>query len=204
MPELAPCPPPPRRELVRELRARAAELWPALRLVAEEVLGADGVIDWVALEPGGRAVVALVGEAEEDLELVARALAQRAWLEPRLRDWIQLAPRIGLRPEAGVRALLFCPAFRGEALAAARSLGPEVLSLATYRCLRDRSGVAVLVEPLPLVASQPPAAVATVEPEPFRTGLSDLDLGLTSEEREEFDRLVSPAGRRAVTQPGTR
>jgi len=195
MPELAACPAPPRRELVRELRARAGDLWPALRVIAEEVLGADATIDWVALEPGGRAVVALVGEAEQDLELVARALAQRAWLEPRLRDWIQLAPRIGLRPEAGVRALLFCPAFRGETLAAARSLGPDVLALATYRCLRDRSGVSVWVEHVALTTSHADGAVAeAIAPEPFRTGLSDLDLGLTPEERKEFERMGSPRG----------
>jgi hypothetical protein len=195
MPELTPCPPPPRRELVRELRARAGELWPAQRVIAEEVLGADATIDWVALEPGGRAVVALVGEAEQDLELVARGLAQRAWLEPRLRDWIQLAPRIGLRPEAGVGALLLCPAFRGEALAAARALGPELLSLATYRCLRDRSGISVLVDPVAFAAVRSDGAAAdAVAPEPFRSGLSDLDLGLTPEERKEFERLRSPRG----------
>ena len=164
-------------------------------MIAEEVLGADATIDWVALEPGGRAVVALVGEAGQDLELVARALAQRAWLEPRIRDWLKLAPRIGLRPEAGVRALLICPAFRGEALAAARSLGPEVLSLASYRCVRDGSIVTVLLEPVALApgtadaAEAPPPAL-----EPFRTGLSDLDLGLTPEERREFQRLPSPRG----------
>ena len=195
MPELWLSPAPPRRELVRELRARAGELWPALRVIAEEVLGADASIDWVALEPGGRAVVVLVGEAGQDLELVARALAQRAWLEPRIRDWLQLAPRIGLRPEAGVRALLICPVFRGEALAAARSLGPEVLSLASYRCIRDGSGVSVLLESVGLapgasdVAEAPPPA-----PEPFRTGLTDLDLGLTPEERREFEQLASPRG----------
>jgi hypothetical protein len=192
LPELSACRAPPRRELLGELRARASALWPALRVIAEEVLGADATIDWVALEPGGRAVVVLVGEAGQDLELVTRALAQRAWLEPRIRDWQQLAPRIGLRPEAGVRALLICPAFRGEALAAARSLGPEVLSLATYRCVRDGSGISVLLE------AESATAAATngsgPPPEPFRTGLSALDLGLTPEESREFERLAPPRG----------
>ena len=126
---------------------------------------------------------------------MTRGLAQRAWLEPRIRDWLQLAPRIGLRPEAGVRALLICPAFRAEALAAARSLGSEVLSLASYRCVRDGSGVTVLLEPVEVAAVSveapgPPLAA----PEPFRTGLSDLDLGLTPEERGDFERLASPRG----------
>jgi hypothetical protein len=198
MPELALCPAPPRAELVRQLRARAGETWPALRVIAEDVFGADATIDWVSLEPGGRAVAVLVGEAGQDLELVARALAQRAWLARRIRDWVQLAPRVGLRPEAGVRALLICPAFRGEAIAAARSLGPDVLTLASYRCVRDRSGVSVLLEPLQERASEGFAAeaepTAGPAPEPFRTGLSDLDLGLTAEERHEFERMAAPRG----------
>jgi hypothetical protein len=197
MPELSPCDAPPRRELIRLLRASAAGLWPAQRVVAEDVLGADTKIDWVALEPGGGACAVLVGERGEDLELVARGLAQRAWLGPRLRDWLQIAPRIGLRPEAGVRALLFCPEFRGEALAAAGALGFEVLSLASYRCVRDADGVSVLIEPIPHAGG---GAIDAVEAppqrpaEPFRTGLSDLDLGLTPDERREFERLASPRG----------
>jgi len=194
--ELALCAPPPRPELLRQLRARAAELWPALRPIADEVLGADATIDWVALEPGGGAVVALVGEAGEDLALVARGLAQRAWLLARLRDWVQLAPRLGLRPEAGVRALLFCPGFRPEAVAAAAAAGPGVLSLATYRCVRDRVGTSALVEPLAATGetngSGLPAPAAL--PEPFRTGLSELDLDLTPEERSEFEPALSPRG----------
>jgi hypothetical protein len=179
---------------VRELRARSARLWPALRVIAEEVLGADAIIDWVALEPGGRAIVVLVGDAGQDLELVTRALAQRAWLAPRLRDWLQLAPRIGLRPEAGVRALALCAEFRSEALAAARSLGPEVLSLATYRCVRDGSGVSVLLEVESSAPAAPNGSGPVPAPEPFRTGLSELDLGLTPEESREFERLASPRG----------
>ena len=195
MAELALCDAPHRRELLRLLRASAAGLWPAQRVIAEDVLGAEAKIDWVALEPGGRACIVLVGEQGEDLELVARALAQRAWLGPRLRDWLQLAPRIGLRPEAGVRVLLFCPAFRSEALAAAGALGPDVLSLASYRCVRDAAGVSVLVEPIRSASGATEAIEAQPQPpEPFRTGLSDLDLGLTPDERREFERLASPRG----------
>jgi hypothetical protein len=196
MPELAFCAAPPRRELLRLLRASAAGLWPAQRVIAEDVLGAEATIDWVALEPGGRACAVMVGEQGDDLELVARALAQRAWLGPRLRDWLQIAPRIGLRPEAGVRALLLCPDFRSEALAAAGALGPEVLSLASYRCVRDAAGVSVLVEPIRNAGGAVDAVEAPSQPpaEPFRTGLNDLDLGLTPEERREFERLASPRG----------
>jgi hypothetical protein len=196
LPELAVCESPPRRDLLRLLRASAAAIWPAQRVIAEDVLGADAKIDWVALEPGGRACAVLVGERGEDLELIARGLAQRSWLAPRLRDWLQLAPRIGLRPEAGARALLFCPEFRGEALAAAGAVGSEVLSLASYRCVRDADGVSVLIEPIRDAGGAVDALEARQQQpaEPFRTGLSDLDLGVTPDERREFERLASPRG----------
>jgi hypothetical protein len=195
VPELAPCDAPPRRELLRLLRASAAGLWPAQRVIAEDVLGAETRIDWVALEPGGRACAVLVGGPGDDLDLIARALAQRAWLGPRVRDWLQIAPRMGLRPEAGVRALLLCPEFRSEALAAASALGPDVFSLASYRCVRHASGVAVLLEAIRTGGATADAVEAEPQaPEPFRTGLSDLDLGLTPDERREFERLASPRG----------
>jgi hypothetical protein len=160
LPEPALCPAPPRPELLRLLRARLSEAWPALRVVAED------------------------------------ALAHREWLRPRLGTWVQLGPQSGLRPEAGVRALVLCPAFRVEALAAAAA-APGALSLALYRCLRDGAGVHVLVEPL----AAEPAAAAGEPPrgtvaEPFRTRLDDLDLGLTAEEQAEFERLATPAGAR--------
>ena len=58
--------------------------------------------------------------------------------------------------------------------------------------MRDATGVSVLVEPM----RGPSGASETIEAkppplEPFRTGLSDLDLGLTADERREFERLDS-------------
>jgi hypothetical protein len=197
LPEPALCPAPPRPELLRLLRARLCELWPALRVIAEDVLAAETSIDWVAIDSDGCAVAVLVGDANHDLEAIARALAHREWLQPRLGTWVQLGPQSGLRPEAGVRALVLCPAFRVEAVAAAAAAPPGALSLALYRCLRDGAGVHVLVEPLAA-----DAAAAAGEPlrgavaEPFRTRLNDLDLGLTAEEQAEFERLATPAGGR--------
>ena len=197
MPEPALCPAPPRPELLRLLRARLSELWPALRVVAEDVLAAETSIDWVAVDPDGRAVAVLVDDAGRDLDAIARAMAHRAWLEARLGSWVQLAPQSGLRPEVGVRALVLCPGFRAEAIAAAAAAPTGALSLAVYRCLRDGAGVHVLVEPLAAEASAAPSkperrAVA----EPFRTRLSDFDLGLTAEEQAEFERLAAPVGGR--------
>jgi hypothetical protein len=165
-------------------------LVPGSRLLAERLLGAESRIDFVTLDPTGRVVLVLVGEEGDDLELVGRGLAQRAWVEARLRDWLQLAPDLGARPEACVKVLLVCPSLRPETLAAAGQLDPEILGLAVYRCVRNGASIETLVEP---VTVTPPEAEAPVnEPEPlsvpsFRTGLTDSDLGLSSEERNELE-----------------
>jgi hypothetical protein len=165
-----------------------------LRLLAEGLLGADAAIDFVALEPGGNVVLILVGDRGQDLELVGRGLAQRAWVAARLGDWIQLAPNLGLRPDSEVRVLLLCPAFTPETRAAVEAIGAEVMALAIFRCVEDGSGFEVLVEQLGAdeaaagdSARRPRPTAAPTEPEPFRTGLSDADLGLTPDERREFE-----------------
>jgi hypothetical protein len=101
MAELALTALPPRAELLRQLRPRIDELAPGLRVVAEGLLGSETRIDFVGVEASGRVVLVIVGTAEDDLALVARALAQKAWVEARLRDWRQLAC---WRPASGPRA----------------------------------------------------------------------------------------------------
>jgi len=187
LPELALTTSPPRADLLRQLRPRLDELAPGLRIAAENVLGADARIDFVGVEASGRVVLVIVGTDEEDLALVARALAQRAWVEARLRDWLQLAPSLGARPEAGVRVWLLAPRFRGESLAAARAAGG--IALASYRCVRAVSGesdalVEALGEGSEPDAQAPGPARAPVQ---FRTGLNDAELGLTAAERREFE-----------------
>jgi hypothetical protein len=157
-------------------------------LVAEGVLGADATVDFVGVEPSGRVVLVLVGNEGDDLELVGRALAQRAWVEPRIRDWIQLAPNLGMRPGAGVRVVLLCPSFRAETAAAASSVGTEVISLARYHCFQRGAEFEILLEPL----SRNTQHATTTPPEPttlpsFRTGLTDEDLGLTADEHAELE-----------------
>jgi hypothetical protein len=190
LPDLALTAPPPRTELLRQLRPRLTDATPGLRVVAERLLGADVPIDFVGIEPDGRVALVLVGDTGEDLELVARGLAQKAWVEPRLRDWLQLAPELGVRPEAGVRVVLLCPDFRPESRVATRALGAEAPLLAVYRCIRNGAGVETLVEPLGAHTPQSPSRPETPEaltPPPFRTGLTDSDLGLSPEEQREFE-----------------
>ena len=180
MPDLALTAPPPRPELLRQLRLRLGDAAPGLRLVAEGLLGADSPIDFVGIDAEGRAVIVLVGDPGGDLELVTRGLAQKAWVGPRLRDWLQLAPHLGVRPEIGVRLLLLCPGFRTESRAAAASLAPDAPELILYRCVRNGAGIDALLEPLHHAPAAPAAA-------PFRTGLTDADLGISPEEQREFE-----------------
>jgi hypothetical protein len=196
LPDLSAIPPPPREVLLRELRARVGELVPGGRVLAEELLGLDSRIDLVLAEPSGRAAIVLVGGDSEGLTLVGRAVAQRAWVEARLPDWLQLAPGLGLRPEAGVRALLLCPGFCAETRAAARALGADALALISWRYIRDGARTALLLQPeegLERAAGPPRAPAASPRRAAsnapvFRTGLSDADLGLTREELDELER----------------
>jgi hypothetical protein len=190
-PEIALTTPPARDELLRQLTRRLALVVPGMQLLAQGLRGADAEIDFVALEPDGRVSLILVGEHGEDLELVGAALAQRKWVTERLRDWLQLAPNLRIRPEAGVRVVLLCPAFQPQTLAAAEALGPRCLGLARYRCVRHGDHSEVLVEHVTEAletpehsAPRPPGGSS--EPSPFRSGLTDDDLGLTDAERAEF------------------
>lgn len=187
MPELALTRPPPRAELLKQLRLRIHDTAPELRVVAQDLLGAGAPIDFVAVDPAGRVTLLLVGGAGEDLGLVTRGLAQHAWVAPRVRDWLQLAPELGARPEAGVRVILLCPEFSPESRGAADGLGDAAPELWTYLCVRNGAGFDTLVvAPDSGKRSQGAATQAPSDPA-FRTGLSDADLGLSPEERREFE-----------------
>ncbi len=179
----------PRPELVREVRRGLAELGSSLRMLAEDVLGADARIDLVAADADGNVTLVLLGAEADDLALVALALAQRAWVEARIRDWIQLAPDLGIRREGPVRVILIAPDFSAPAVAASRAADPEHIDLIRYRCLRNGTDTRVLLEPErvagrrtgPAPASGPPAGTR------FRTGLSDADLSLSPSERRGLE-----------------
>ncbi len=180
--------PPARPDLRRALRARLGDLGLTLRVIAEDLLGADGAIDLVTLDPEGGVVLALVAEEGGDLELMGRALAQRAWVEARLRDWLQLSPRLGLAPDAPVRLLLLAPGFGPPALAAAQALGAGVVDLATYRCVRNGGAVEVLLERIRgRAVGAERRGDSTRLLSGFRSGLGDADLSLTPEERSDLE-----------------
>jgi hypothetical protein len=180
----------------RALRRALAAQWPELRVVAEDVLGAESRIDLVAVGPAGEVLILLTGEPEDDLALVARGLAQRAWVEAHLPDWLKFAPDLGARPEAGVAVLLLCDHFGAEALAAARALGPGRIAIAACHWVTEGAELRAWLAPIELepVAGEPAPFAPVPAPPPapeFRTGLRDADLGLSDEEQSAFERPLA-------------
>jgi hypothetical protein len=162
---------------------------PPLRVVASELMGAASTIDLLAVDAEGVVVLLIIGGGGKDLEMFTRALAQREWVQPRLSDWIQLAPGLQINADARIRVLLLCPSFQEETLMAARGPAGHDIELGLLRCIRNGSQAAVLVELLePAAADAPrPAHEESEERAPFRSGLTELDLNLSSGERREFE-----------------
>jgi hypothetical protein len=139
--------PPPRARLLASLGALLPSLPGPLYLVAEQVVGLEGEIDAVARDGRGRAVVIRVAETGEDLAAFTDLLAQRDWLEPRLRDWLKLSPGLGLRPELGVAALLVAGEFDARTIAAARSVREGDLRLARLQAFEWQGTLQLVIEP---------------------------------------------------------
>ena len=179
------------RDAIRAAVLQANPFEPPLRILAEDVLGADSRIDLVAADPSGHVVLVLIGDEGEDGALLTRGLAQRAWVRPRLADWLKLGPQLEIQAQAPVQVVLLCPSFSPETRVAAEDLGAGALQLYTCRNIRHAGGAIALVERI----SPLPARVANLpigEPEPppaarFRSGLSEEDLGLSAEEIHDFD-----------------
>jgi len=185
---------PARARLRAEIREHLPAFDATLQVIAEDILGADARIDLVAVDEKGGVTLILLGEAGEDLTLVALALAQRVWVRERLHDWAQFAPQHALRPEAPVQVLLLAPYFGATAQAAAAELSFEGLRLGWVRTLQNAAGPGLWIDSLPLLraaskahtapppaAPLPPSATAALASvtSVFRTGLSDADLGLS-------------------------
>ncbi len=151
------------------LRAALLRLTPPLEAVAEDVLGIVSRIDLVTRDPDGEVTLVLTAAQGADLARLAEGLAQCAWLTPRLADWNQLAPHLGLASERGARLLLVAPRFDERTRAAAESLGSERVRLAE---LVPRGELDVELRPL----TEPPPAPTERVPRPatgFRTNLRD-------------------------------
>ena len=110
------------------LRGALLRLTPPLETVAEDVLCAISRVDLVARDPDGAVSIVLLSNQGADLARLAEGIAQCAWLSPRLPDWEQLAPHLGL-DTSGVRLLLVCPRFDERTRLAAIALGAERVQL---------------------------------------------------------------------------
>jgi hypothetical protein len=175
-----------------------------LRIVAERVLAAQTRIDLVGIAPDGATRLVLIADPGRELEAIARGLAHCAWVEARLPDWLQLSPELGLRPEAGVRALVLAPAFGAEALAAAAAMPAGRIELAVCRFERTGPELRASIQPIESADPAPAPASGTPEPAParFRTGLSDADLGVSDEEQSALEAPLpgEPPRRSAPTE----
>ena len=164
------------RALRRAIAPRLGQLGTPLELIAEDVLGEeDGVIDWVAAAPDGRAFVVLVANRTGDAALLQAGLVQRAWVEARIPDWRKLAPTLAVREEPPARVLLIARDFDRTTRIAAREAAGAAIVLARWR-LAGTTGEVDLerVEPECRVARDHPAP-ARQAASAFRTGLRDAD-----------------------------
>ncbi len=166
-----------RSQRLLQLRSRLPKLPDPLEIVAEQILGLESRIDFVAKDRRGQVVLVFLADRGSDLGLLAEALAQCSWMEPRVADWVKLAPHLGLRPQLGVRVLLLASHLDPRTIAAAKSLEGHVIALGICRPVTNGDGFKVLID---LLEAPPPTLVPPVA-EPmdsrFRTGLRAEDLG---------------------------
>jgi len=167
---------PERSELLRQLRIRLPKLADPLEIVAEQILGLDSRIDFVAKDPRGQVVLVFLADRGSDLALLADSLAQRSWMEPRVADWLKLAPQLGLRPELGVRVLLLASHLDPRTIAAAKSLEGPIIDLGVCRPVPNGAGIEILVD---VLEAPPPTSPQQAKPvaSRFRTGLRAEDIG---------------------------
>lgn len=166
----------PHGEIRERIRGRLGGFDQPLRILAEGVCGeCDAPIDWVTVEPDGRACVVLVAEGDSEPGLVAVGLAQRAWVERRLADWLQLAPTLGVRREIRARLLLLAGAHPPLTAAAARAADPDGITLAVLPELSH-------TEPRTSRPAPQPRETRFAS-RGFRTSLGEDDLDVTPEER---------------------
>ena len=188
MTEVRDVPPVSAEQLRKELRQRIAQVHPDLRVIADDFLGLASPIDLLAVNGRGEIFLLLLAlEGEDDAALLTRALAQRAWAGPRVRDWAKLAPDLELAADAPVRAILFAPSFGIETRAAASSLRAGAIELIRFVSVRAGAERGLLLEPVedkagrrtrPAAGSRKPPAPSPDRPLPeFRSRLTDADLG---------------------------
>jgi hypothetical protein len=207
---------PERHSLRRAVRHRLRRFDPTIRVVAEGFLAEGTAIDLLAVGGEGELISIRLGLGQEDDALLFTwVLADLTWLRPRAMDLLKLAPGLGLEPSAEPRAMLFCPRFSPQTVAAAENFPSRSIELLTYHCLRQQGQLSVLIEswssrPAKVhsrhesdgtgvaptgsrewntrgrIAPRRPLSPAP-SPSSFRTGLKDSDLRMDEEEIKILD-----------------
>ncbi len=168
-------------DLQRALRSRLAAIGGPLQILAEGLLGdEDGRIDWVAVEPNGRLWVVLIDRAGGDERLLARGLAQRAWVRDRLPDWKQLARDLPARGDTPPLLVLLAPDFPRLVRVAAQEADGDGIRLGRYWWQPGARGSAELrLEPVRALDANARSEAARRAPKPlssaFQSGLTDRD-----------------------------
>ncbi len=183
---------PEQASLRRALRHALRRAEPTLRVIAEDFLAESTPIDLLAIGAGGDLLSLRIGGESEETSLFTRALADLAWLRPRRRDLLKLAPGLGLEATAEPRAMIFCPHFTSESRLAAESLAVRSLELLDYRCLKRQGQLMLLLERRAPAVDRPEFQA----PEP-----DDLGLRL-GESNDQADPTASPSHNRLSGPPG--
>ena len=184
-----------RPTLRRAVRHRLAGDDPSIRVIAEDFLAETSNIDLLAVGAEGEIVSLRIGRDGDDVSLLTQCLADLAWLHPRVADFLKLAPTLGLEPTAEPRALLLCPDFAPETLAAVGGLPARSLGLVRYYCLESQGQPSVLLKtwnpPSSATDGRSLRADSSIQassaevstrstrsssPAVFRTGLTDADV----------------------------
>jgi len=190
---------------LRGIAKRLPEVVPGFRPLAEGWLADRSRIDLLGAA-GGAAVVVGFAPPGHELETLGRLLAHIHWARPRLGDWLQLSPELGFGADAPVQGVFVGPDLGPEALSAIQALPPGLVTPIHARWVGgdvwlETSAGPPTPAPMPpperTAPAQPvpPAATPWGEPQPasdpgpspFRTGLTDADLGLSPAERAELD-----------------
>lgn len=145
---------------VRALRPAAHELRglvrralpgfdPDLRVLAEGLPAAEGVIDLLGTDARARLVVVCIdqegGERGGALAL-ARALGIRRWLRAEMPGWLQLIPELDVSSETPIRLLLLLQDATGPTRSAIQALPEGWIEPLVYRPFVHRGDTYLLLE----------------------------------------------------------
>lgn len=160
-----------RPSLRRAIRHRIRELKRPCRFAAENFLAANSRMDWLAVGLEGELVSLRIGIADNDAELLTRALGDLDWLRDRGEDLAKLVPDLGIEPSAESRAVLLCPRFQDDTRAAVRALPPGCIELVSYRCYRLRGQLEVVLDETgdnrpATIGTEPPTSESHRDPAP--------------------------------------